>query len=76
MNVSEMRNRIAAVYDGPSWKAKVSRMPEDQVIAIYHSFLKKGKFNAVKRPNDGYNYHQYTIFEYANIDKQKENKND
>ena len=44
MTVSQMRARIAEVYTGKGWKRKVDNMPEYQVIAVYHSFLRSGKF--------------------------------
>lgn len=48
MTVEEMRNAIAGVYPGPTWKQKVAAMYDDQVTAIYLDFQAKGKFN--KKP--------------------------
>lgn len=45
MNVEYMRSQISKVYDGPRWKARVNLMPDNQVIAIYYSFLRTGKFD-------------------------------
>lgn len=45
MEVWQMREKIAEVYDGPAWRIKVSKMEDDQVIAIYYSFLEKGVFD-------------------------------
>ena len=48
MTVTEMRNAIADTRDSESWKAKVACMYDDQVIAIYYSFLERGEFNKPK----------------------------
>ena len=49
--VEEMRSDISKVYLNSSWKKKVARMPDNQVMAIYYSFLEKGKFGHVPKPN-------------------------
>ena len=43
MTVSDMRELISSVYAGQKWKDRVRNMSEDQVIAIYWQFVKKGK---------------------------------
>lgn len=48
--VDEMRNDISKVYLNTSWKKKVARMPDKQVMAIYYSFLEKGRFGHVPKP--------------------------
>lgn len=45
MNVELMRSEISKVYPGGDWRKRVKGMHADQVIAIYHSFLKDDKFN-------------------------------
>jgi hypothetical protein len=40
-----MREKIADVYNGRAWKDKVAKMEDDQVTAIYLSFLEKGVFD-------------------------------
>lgn len=53
MSVQQMRAAIYEVYPGRRWKIKVQNMPDDQVIAVYYSFLAKGKFDqkpAAKEP--------------------------
>ena len=39
MSVPDMRSAIAKVYPGQKWKFKVARMSDQQVIAVYYSFL-------------------------------------
>lgn len=61
MSIDQMRAKVKAVYDNDNWKNKVNAMGENQVVAIYYSFLRKGKFDpkpTVER--DG----QMTIFDY------------
>lgn len=43
MTNDQMREKVAAAYDGDNWKQKVRRMPDDQIVAIYYRFLKSGK---------------------------------
>jgi hypothetical protein len=50
MNVEQMREAIMYVYSSESWKRKVSNMPDDQVIAIYFDFNRKGYLE--KPPRD------------------------
>lgn len=65
MTVEEQRNAISKVYEGKKWKDRVRVMRADQVIAIYHTFLQRGKFNIVKRENEQPqgNYIQLTLFD-------------
>ena len=46
MTIYQMRAAIASVYSGEKWKQKVRDMPEDQVIAVYYSFLENGRFDS------------------------------
>lgn len=50
MSVQQMRAAIYDVYPGRKWKIKVQNMPDDQVIAVYYSFLAKGKFDKPAEP--------------------------
>lgn len=64
MTLNEMKNYIIQQYpNSPGWHYKVSRMPSNQVIAIYHNFLKR---EAMKKKRDlqEQQYHQITLFEY------------
>lgn len=45
MTVDQMRNEIYKVYPSKSWEYKVDRMYDDQVIAVYYNFKKKGLFD-------------------------------
>jgi len=46
MTVIQMKERVKAAYTGPSWKAKVQKMKDDQVIALYHNLIRLGKIIA------------------------------
>lgn len=39
MSVPDMRVAIANVYPGQSWKYKVAKMSDQQVMAVYFSFV-------------------------------------
>lgn len=43
IQISKMREKISEVYSSDNWQKRVRSMPNDQVIAIYYKFLKKGK---------------------------------
>lgn len=43
MSVEQMRGEIALAYAGDKWKTRVSRMSENQVIAVYHRLSQTGK---------------------------------
>ena len=64
MTVVQMKKHISDVYDNWRWRDKVRRMSDAQVIAIYHSFLQKGKFKKTKSTRlPGERFHQVTLFE-------------
>lgn len=71
MNERELRSKVADFYDGPAWKARVYRMPINQVYAIYRSRDKKKVINTVEpKP------HQISIWEWANECAKKGDKNE
>ena len=43
MTTAEIRLQVAAMYDAPRWKERVSRMPTNQIYAIYRRNLEKKK---------------------------------
>lgn len=42
MDSNQMRLRLMDMY-GPSWKAKVQKMSNNQVLAVYRKFQQEGK---------------------------------
>ena len=48
MLVEKMKKEISVVYPNQTWEIKVKNMNPSQVLAIYYSFLKQGKFDADK----------------------------
>lgn len=43
-DIDACRAEVAKKYDSPNWRAKVKRMPDNQVIAIYNRmFIDKPK---------------------------------
>jgi hypothetical protein len=47
-SVDDMRYIISRVYPSDKWRSRVRRMSDNQVCAIYFSFLEQGKFD--KKP--------------------------
>ena len=48
MSVEQMRAYVIKVYDNPTWRNKVAKMRDGQIIAIYNSFREKEKNNSVR----------------------------
>ena len=45
LSVDEMRFRLSKAYgsNAKAWKAKVAQMHDKQVIAVYNSFVARGR---------------------------------
>lgn len=43
MTTSNMRGWVKSAYTSDSWKKKVDRMSDEQIIAIYYSLIKQGR---------------------------------
>lgn len=43
MSVEQMREIITKLYSSQTWKNRVDKMADNQVIAIYHSYLAKNR---------------------------------
>jgi len=48
MSIDQMRAELTKARPGPLWQHRVLCMPENQVVAVYYSFLRRGEFN--KKP--------------------------
>ena len=71
MTIERMRDYISkhpAYKNSPRWKARVMRMPEPQVFAIYKKFkdadYKKIERDIKARDKENAQYHQMDMFEY------------
>lgn len=64
MSAEEMRIAIAKVYSGRRWKEKVHNMSDEQVMAIYFSFLESGKFDKKKKPAEKPNQPQEEVRQF------------
>jgi hypothetical protein len=42
MNAFEMRDQVKSAYPSKTWKEKVAKMPDDQIVALYYNFIKRG----------------------------------
>lgn len=65
MLVSEMRRKIKSVYGNSTWDARVDRMADNQVIAIFYSMEEKGKFKKKKAER----YDQINLFDCFGINE-------
>ena len=39
MSVQQMRKYVSDAYPGDRWKAKVKKMSDNQIIAVYHRII-------------------------------------
>lgn len=65
MTVEQMRNQISEIYSGFTWKDRVEKMPDDQVIAIWHTFQERGTFDkpSAAKSVDGRRVKQLSVFD-------------
>ena len=49
MTIEQMRGEISLAYSGPAWQARVNRMSENQVCAVYHRLSTTGKLEEAAR---------------------------
>lgn len=64
LTIADMRETISKVYSTKTWPYRVSLMPDSQVIAIYYSFLERGKLEGMNKKTE--EFHQITLEEYLN----------
>ena len=50
MKVETMRREICKAYPSDIWHKRVKKMPDNQIIAIYHKFQQSGKFEKKEKP--------------------------
>ena len=43
MTTNNMRDWVKSAYPSPNWRAKVDKMPDSQILALYRSLIKQGK---------------------------------
>lgn len=43
MTIEQMRGEISLAYSGAAWQARVNRMSDSQVCAVYHRLSTTGK---------------------------------
>lgn len=55
----KMKQAVITAYDSPSWRFRVSKMKQGQIIAIYFS-IQDRKNKQKKKDTE---YHQVTLFE-------------
>ena len=48
MQIETMRREISNVYSGKKWKKRVKQMPENQVLAVYNTFVRTDRFKKQK----------------------------
>ena len=66
MTIEKMRGEIALAYPGMAWAARVSRMSDEQVIAVYHRLSTTGKLEEAyeeRRRNRSPEFRQLSIFD-------------
>lgn len=49
MSVEKMREWLYSAYPNATWRNKVDKMPDNQVIAVFNKFKAEGRFEKKKR---------------------------
>lgn len=57
----KMKKAVIDEYNSPSWRFRVSKMKQGQIIAIYFSIQDRKN----KQKKKDAEYHQVTLFEYC-----------
>ena len=78
MTIQQMKDAIRHVYNTESWRRKVDNMYDDQVVAIYYNFLKRGVLGKVlrnerpasmRRTKPKQKYEQLSMFDLIDLEK-------
>lgn len=71
MTIEQMRGEISLAYPGVAWTARVKRMSDNQVVAVYHRLSATGKLEEAmkerKRNHSPQYYQQLSIFDQGAI---------
>lgn len=59
-----MKQEISKVYPNKTWAVRVNNMGPDQVLAVYHKFLKEDRLQGSKVSRSTKDYYQLTIEDY------------
>lgn len=66
-DIERMRMVVCDAYPGMGWKAKVAKMPTNQIVAIYKNLQSRidihGRYMNNCTPMQIDEYHQYNLFE-------------
>lgn len=63
-DINQKRNYLVGLYPGPTWKARVAQMADEQVIAIYFRAIedKQEPKPSPQKESDKSGFHQETLF--------------
>ena len=61
MHVEAMRREVSNAYMNDTWRKRVKKMPDSQIIAIYKKFQVEGKLEKPIKKDQKQHYEQLTI---------------
>lgn len=61
MHVEAMRREVSNVYMNDTWRKRVKKMPDSQIIAIYKKFQVGGELEKSVKKDQKQHYEQLTI---------------
>lgn len=68
-DIQKMRMFVSDAYPGMKWKARVAKMPTNQIVAIYSCMKSRidihGNYINNCTPMQVDEYHQYNLFEFG-----------
>ena len=63
ISMHQMRDYVFNAYAGKKWHERVLKMPNNQIVAIYKSLIKREALPEVPKPKEEL-FHQMDIWEY------------
>lgn len=68
-DIERMRMVVSDAYPGMKWKARVAKMPTNQVVAVYKSIMNRSSRlqsgNVYGIVVEREEFHQYNLFEFG-----------
>ena len=52
ITAKQARNEVANIYPWKRWKQKISKMSDNQILAMHFKMLKQGKFSKIKNKEE------------------------
>lgn len=65
MKMEEIRKKVGEAYPGTAWPTRVSKMPNNQVIAIYRSLENRKEKKTIEKTSPFKQLNIFDVFGYS-----------